>query len=125
MPSTGGSPHAHSHMNATVDETHLPDPSQEGFAPVKDRLTTTLFLAALFHGIVILGVTFAAPRGGGSPTPTLEVLLLTGPDLKAADNPTAQYLAQRNQVGTGTTDERVRPANPASSALAAEQDGLA
>jgi protein TonB len=111
-------------MNATVDETHLPDTSQEGFAPVKDRLTTTLFLAALFHGIVILGVTFAAPRGGGSPTPTLEVLLLTGPDLKAADNPTAQYLAQRNQVGTGTTDERVRPANPASSVLAAEQDGL-
>jgi periplasmic protein TonB len=111
-------------MNATVNDTRLPDASQEGFAPVKDRLTTTLFLAALFHGIVILGVTFAAPRGGGSPTPTLEVLLLTGPDLKAADNPTAQYLAQRNQVGTGTTDERVRPANPASSALAAEQDGL-
>jgi protein TonB len=111
-------------MNATVDEAHLPDTSQEGFAPVKDRLTTTLFLAALFHGIVILGVTFAAPRGGGSPTPTLEVLLLTGPDLKAADNPTAQYLAQRNQIGSGTTDERVRPANPASSLLSAEQDGL-
>lgn len=111
-------------MNTTVDETSLPDATQEGFAPVKDRLTTTLFLAALFHGIVILGVTFAAPRGSGTPTPTLEVLLLTGPDVKAADNPTAQYLAQRNQVGSGTTDERVRPANPATSALAAEQDGL-
>jgi protein TonB len=107
-----------------IAEERLPDASQEGFAPVKDRLTTTLFLAALFHGIVILGVTFAAPRGSGSPTPTLEVLLLTGPDLKAADNPTAQYLAQRNQIGTGTTDERVRPANPASSSLAAEQEGL-
>jgi len=112
-------------MNATADDIALPDASQEGFAPVKDRLTTTLFLAALFHGIVILGVTFAAPRSGGSPTPTLEVLLLTGPDVKAADNLTAQYLAQRNQVGTGTTDDRVRPANPASSVVAASQDGVA
>jgi protein TonB len=111
-------------MNTTADEFHLAAGAREGVAPVKDRLTTTLFLAALFHGIVILGVTFAVPRGGGSPTPTLEVLLLTGPELKAADNPTAQYLAQRNQVGTGTTDERVRPANPASSPLAADQAGL-
>lgn len=110
-------------MNATVDESALAG-SQEGFAPVKDRLTTTLFLAALFHGIVILGVTFAAPRSPPSSTPTLEVLILTGADLKAADNPTAQYLAQRNQVGTGTTDGRVRPANPASSPLAADQEGL-
>ena len=102
----------------------VPDGPQEGSAPVKDRLTTTLFLAALFHGIVILGVTFAVPDTGDRPTPTLEVLLLTGADTRAADNPDAQYLAQRNQLGSGTTDERVRPANPASSALAAEQAGV-
>ena len=30
--------------------------TKEGIAPVKDRLMTTLFLAGLFHGIVILGV---------------------------------------------------------------------
>jgi protein TonB len=111
-------------MNTTVDELSLPDGPQEGLAPVKDRLTTTLFLAALFHGIVILGVTFAVPRANESSTPTLEVLILTGADLKAADNPNAQYLAQRNQIGTGTTNERVRPANPASSPLAADQEGL-
>ncbi len=110
-------------MSATVDESLSAGP-HEGLAPVKDRLTTTLFLAALFHGIVILGVTFAGPRSSAPSTPTLEVLILTGSDLQAADNPTAQYLAQRNQVGTGTTDERVRPANPASSPLAADQDGL-
>jgi periplasmic protein TonB len=102
----------------------VPDGPQEGSAPVKDRLTTTLFLAALFHGIVILGVTFAVPDSGERPTPTLEVLLLTGADTRAADNPDAQYLAQRNQLGSGTTHERVRPANPASSALAAEQAGV-
>ena len=38
-------------------------------------MTTTLFLAALFHGIVILGVTFAVPMLDRQPAPTLEVLL--------------------------------------------------
>lgn len=112
-------------MNATApDDSPLVSDAAEGLAPVNDRLTTTLFLAALFHGIVILGITFAAPRGDDRPTPTLEVLLLTSNDTRAADNLEAQYLAQRSQVGSGTTDERVRPANPASSALAAEQEGI-
>lgn len=112
-------------MNATVPETPaLPPDIQEGVAPVKDRMTTTLFLAALFHGIVILGVTFAIPSSDERPTPTLEVLLVTGEDTRAADNPQAQYLAQRNQRGSGTTDEHVRPANPASSAIAAQQAGI-
>jgi protein TonB len=103
----------------------LSDDTAEGAAPVKDRITTTLFLAALFHGIVILGVTFAAPRAPDKPIPTLEVLLLTGADTRAADNLSAQYLAQRNQQGTGTTDDAVRPANPASSALPLRQQGVA
>lgn len=110
-------------MTSTADEPTLTGP-HEGFAPVKDRLTTTLFLAALFHGIVILGVTFAAPRGSSGPIPTLDVVILSGPDTQAPDNPTAEYLAQRNQLGTGTSDEFVRAANPASSPLAAEQAGL-
>lgn len=112
-------------MNATAEEeSPLSGDVAEGMAPVKDRLTTTLFLAGLFHGIVILGITFASPGRDDAPTPTLEVLLLTSNDTRAADNPEAQYLAQRSQVGSGTTDERVRPANPASSAVAAEQAGV-
>ncbi|HLS82181.1 MAG TPA: TonB family protein [Steroidobacter sp.] len=97
----------------------------DGLPAVKDRLTTTLFLAALFHGVVILGVTFAVPHTPERRTPTLEVLLLTGQDAHSPDNPDAQYLAQRSQQGGGTTDERVRPANPASSAIAAQQAGTA
>ena len=112
-------------MNATAEEeSPLSGDVAEGTAPVQDRLTTTLFLAALFHGIVILGITFASPGPDDAPTPTLEVLLLTSNDTRSADNPDAQYLAQRSQVGSGTTDERVRPANPASSAMAAEQAGV-
>jgi protein TonB len=112
-------------MNAAEPETApFPLDRQEGAAPVKDRMTTTLFLAALFHGIVILGVTFAVPMMDMKPTQTLDVLLLTGDDTRAADNLGAQYLAQRNQQGSGTTDEHVRPANPASSAIAAQQAGI-
>ena len=37
------------------------------------------------------------------------MLLVTGEDTRAADNLSAQYLAQRTQLGSGTTDERVRP----------------
>jgi periplasmic protein TonB len=112
-------------MNATAAEHDASlNEAQEGLAPVNDRLTTTLFLAALFHGIVILGITFAVPKRDDSGTPTIDVLLLTSNDTRAADNLDAQYLAQRNQRGSGTTDESVRPANPASSAVAAEQDGV-
>lgn len=111
-------------MTSVAANDSLPDDSAEGVAPVRDRLTTTLFLAALFHGIVILGVTFAVPKLAPTPTPTLEVLLLTGADTRAADNVSAQYLAQRNQKGTGTTDKAVRPANPASSMLPLQQEGM-
>src|SRR4026207_6676 len=103
----------------------LPLETREGAAPVKDRMTTTLFLAALFHGIVILGVTFAVPMLDKQPAASMQVLLVTGEDTRAADNLGAQYLAQRNQQGSGTTDEHVRPANPASSAIAAQQAGIA
>ncbi len=112
---------------STPADSIIPSSSDdnEGAAPVRDRLTTTLFLAALFHGIVVLGVAFAAPRAPPGPPPTLAVLLLTGADTQAADNASAQYLAQRNQVGTGTTDDAVRPANPASSTLPLQQGGIA
>jgi protein TonB len=110
--------------SAPTEDDALSSELREGQAPVNDRLTTTLFLAALFHGIVILGITFGVTRSDNSPTPTLEVLLLTSNDTAAADNPNAQYLAQRSQEGSGTTDERVRPANPTSSPVMADLDGV-
>ena len=110
--------------SAPTEDDALSSELREGQAPVNDRLTTTLFLAALFHGIVILGITFGVTRNDNSPTPTLEVLLLTSNDTAAADNPNAQYLAQRSQEGSGTTDERVRPANPTSSPVMADLDGV-
>ena len=37
---------------------------REGKAPVRDRLLTMLFLAALLHGLIILGLTFNSASGG-------------------------------------------------------------
>jgi protein TonB len=80
-------------------------------------------LTALFHGIVILGLSFATPLiPPQSAAPTFDVLQLNdqGPN---EENANAQYLAQRGQKGTGTTMDRVRPASPPASPTAAENDG--
>lgn len=73
----------------------------------RDRLITTLFLAALFHGMIILGVSFSAPDSSGLRANTLEVTLVATPDDEAPENP--DYLAQANQKGAGNIEERVRP----------------
>jgi protein TonB len=69
--------------------------------PSSDRLATAVFVAALIHGLVILGVRFTGPDAV-PPVPTLEILLVpTGPD-DPGSNEEAAYLAQRTQKGTGT-----------------------
>jgi len=68
---------------------------------VKDRLTVTLFLAGLFHLIVILGITFAPPDTDTGEVPTLEVLLTSSTLPEAAANERASYLAERTQQGAG------------------------
>lgn len=81
-----------------------------GLPPAGDRMLTTCFLAALFHGILILGVTFSGPRNGsgGPDAQALEVVLVNDRIPKAADNPNARYVAQRTQLGSGSasSDER-------------------
>jgi protein TonB len=90
-------------------------PLREGRAPVSERLTAMLFLAALLHAILILGLTFAAGgRGGGSDTPQLDVLLVTNEVPEAQSNDQAVYLAQRSQLGSGNTDVPLHSASPAS-----------
>lgn len=107
-------------LQATEDETNPFATLEEANAPVKDRLTTTLFLTALFHGIVILGITFTAPLRNGGNSPSLEVLLLPDEALSEAANPKAFYLAQRNQRGSGTTEQAVRASTPPSAPLPTE-----
>ncbi len=88
---------------------------REGKAPVWDRLLTMLFLAALLHGLIILGLTFNASAGDKGSAPGLEVLLVSEELPESDKNPTATYLAQRTQVGSGNTRESVAPHNRSSS----------
>lgn len=83
---------------------------REGVAPVADRLMTTVFLAALLHGIVLLGVTFGTGNAGNT-VPGLDVLIVSEDLPEAERNDSASYLAQRTQLGSGTgADAAARPA---------------
>jgi protein TonB len=111
-------------VNATAEPSSLTSTPAATLAPARDRLTTTLFLTALFHGIVILGVTFGAPDASDRGMPAMEVLLLSEPGANDELNPEAAYLAQRNQRGSGTTQAEVKPGSPAASLLPTNLAGL-
>jgi len=83
---------------------------------------TAVFVAALLHGLVILGLRFSAPSPDERPLPTLEVLLVPeGPS--EDDNPQASYIASRDQHGSGTSRDRQRTSLPESSATLIENRG--
>lgn len=84
---------------------------QAGRTP-RDRLLAMLFLAALLHGLLILGVTFNTPLISGRGAPGLRVLLVSDQLPGAQRNPTATYLAQRTQLGSGNTRHDVLPNTP-------------
>jgi protein TonB len=89
-----------------------------------ERLGSTLFLAALVHGVVILGVTFtAATAGNDAEIPSLNVTLVldTGREELAAD--TAELLANRDQLGRGQAAPGLRPTSTLSADQAATQVG--
>lgn len=85
---------------------------------IADRLSSTLFMAALFHGIVILGITFTAgPLGDSDDLPTLKVTLVANTAELDSRSEDADYIAQRNQRGSGNRAVSDRP----TTTLAAEQ----
>jgi protein TonB len=84
-----------------------------GSAPIRptpirprDRLIATLALAAIVHGVLILGIGFT--REDAAPVvPTLDVILTqtrTNTPPKQAD-----FLAEANQQGGGDSDRALRP----------------
>ncbi len=81
--------------------TKSPPPAWEA-APARDRLSSTTFIAALCHGIIILGVTFGAGAIPQDPvTTSLEVVLLTAESEPRSAADDAVLLARQNLVGTG------------------------
>jgi len=80
---------------------------------VPDRLPAMLFLAALVHGILIIGVTFNPYIiDEFSDAISLEVTIVADPD-QSIDRPDeAEYLAQASQVGGGNTSEEASASAP-------------
>ncbi len=98
---------------------------QAGLPPANDRMLTTCFLAAVFHGIVILGVTFSSSnRDAGADSPALEVVLVNEHAPRAAANPNAHYVAQRTQLGSGNTRDAQPTLIPRSSPAPVERAGV-
>ncbi|MCB1683545.1 MAG: energy transducer TonB [Pseudomonadales bacterium] len=69
-----------------------------------DRLSFTLFLAASLHAALILGIGFTAGLEVAA-SPTIEVTLAQFSDPDAPE--TADFIAQSNQIGSGTESEIV------------------
>jgi protein TonB len=99
---------------------------QAGLPPANDRMLTTCFLAALFHAILILGVTFSSPgsKAQGDDAAELQVVLVGDQAPSVPRNPGAQYLSQRSQLGSGNTLKLERALIPKSSLMAVERPGV-
>lgn len=89
-------------MELTHSRTHLSE---------NDRLGVTAFGSLLLHMLIILGVTFAAPKLRDlQALPTLEITLVQSQSAHAPDNP--DFLAQANQNGGGDSDKPDIARNP-------------
>lgn len=101
-----------------LDELRLVAPA------VPDRLPAMLFLAALIHGILIIGITFnAAISDQYADAISLEVTIVANPDQQIDRPEEAAYLAQASQKGGGNTSDQVRPAAPLQSAMPVDNPG--
>lgn len=100
-------PDQHEPTTTELDEIEL------DHAATPDRLPPMLFLAALIHGILIIGITFnAAITAPQSDSVSLEVTIVADPERSTRRDDDAEYLAQASQEGGGNTDQAVRPGAP-------------
>ncbi|MDH5516547.1 MAG: TonB family protein [Gammaproteobacteria bacterium] len=88
-----------------------------------DRLSMTILLMAIFHGIIILGITFSGDEDKSETAPTLDVILVQN---KSSSNPLkADYLAQVSQDGGGNSEQKLRPTDMFSAPTLSETPGVA
>ena len=89
-----------------------------------DRLPAMLFLAALFHGVVILGIGFNPTLPDDFMRAiSLEVTIVADPDQRIDRPEDAQYLAQASQQGGGNTTSETRASAPTQSFVPVDNDG--
>lgn len=100
------------------------DPFELQSGPRPDRLPPMLFLSALVHGVLIIGITFNAVIGDAlSQAVSLEVTIVADPDNDFERLDDAAYLAQASQLGGGNTDEQTRPSAPLESSVPVDSAG--
>ncbi|WP_423254367.1 energy transducer TonB [Dyella sp. KRB-257] len=82
----------------------------------------TMLFSLLFHGVLLLGITFefVKPKSG---LPTLDVTLVNVANQQAPDK--ADFLAQANNRGGGDRDRAARPSNLFSGPLPKPTPGIA
>jgi protein TonB len=88
-----------------------------------ERLGSTLFLAALVHGVVILGVTFTAATTSDGTAPSLNVTLVLDTEREELAADTAEFISNRNQQGAGVAARGLRPTSSLSADQPASQLG--
>lgn len=93
-------------MNTVASPSDMNSSEQAPTVTARDRLGFTLFIAAVLHALVILGITFDLPTPSEL-SKTLEITLATQPTEQAPEK--ADYLAQHNQEGSGTLDHKAAP----------------
>lgn len=88
-----------------------------------ERLGSTLFLAALVHGVVILGVTFTAVSTGDDVAPSLNVTLVLDTEREELAASAADFISNRNQLAVGQAASGLRPTSALSADEATSQLG--
>lgn len=73
-----------------------------------DRFGFTLFMAVVIHAVVMLGISFGIQDKPAAP-PTLEITLAKYQSAKRPKD--ADYLAQIDQQGSGTLEEKALPSS--------------
>lgn len=89
-----------------------------------NTLSFTLFVAGIFHAMVVLGISFEDDsQKGRATTPTLDVVIAQTPTEKAPDK--AKYLAEFSQDGGGESDDYNRPSEMFTSNSPTPSEGVA
>ncbi|MDP2286166.1 MAG: TonB family protein [Pseudohongiella sp.] len=83
-----------------------------------ERFGFTVFMSACLHVIIIAGVGFSFMTESAS-MPAIEITLAQYRSDTAPEQ--ADFIAQENQIGSGSVDERIAPATPFESVLYDEQ----
>lgn len=94
------------------------DINQAAASAGRERFGFTMFMSACLHVIIIAGVGFSYLSESAS-SPAIEITLAQYRSETAPER--ADFIAQENQLGSGTLDEAIAPATPFESLIYDEQ----